>query len=71
MIFYGWKIGLAYIDCHAPVSANMGGATHLPTTHSLITFVNFNTMNLVFKMLLVQLVLQHLVLNKLLMLYEK
>ena len=31
----------------------MGGATHLTTTQSLIAFVNFNVINLVFKMLLV------------------
>ena len=37
----------------------MALVTHLLTTHSLIGFMNFNAINLVSKMLLVQVVLQH------------
>ena len=71
MIFYDWKIGLTYKDLPYPFSASMEGATHRLITQSLIGFVNFNAINLVFTMLLVQVVLQHLLLNKQLILYEK
>ena len=70
MIFYDCKIALTSKDCHASLvqAWGGGGTTHFSTTHSLITFGNFNAINLV---LLVQVVLQHLLLNKQLMLDEK
>ena len=69
MIFHDWKIALTYKDCHTRL-VQAWGATHFPTTQSLIGFGEFqrNKLNLVFKMLLTQVVLQHLLLNKQLML---
>ena len=60
MIFYDWKIALTYNDCVIRLVQPWEGVMPLPTTHSLIAFVNFNAINLVLKMLLVQLVLEHL-----------
>ena len=70
MILYDWKIALTYKDCHAPlVKALREQRTFQP--QSLIAFVSFSAINLVFKILLVQIILHHLLLNKQLMLYEK
>ena len=53
MILYDWKIALTYKECHARLVQAWGeGATHLPITQCLIGFVNFNAINLAFKVLL-------------------